>query len=218
MKVEFIEARYKEKILLPEGVIRKLPKELVLFTTIQFIGSIKDIKKQLESNGIKVKLHKVKHTQYKGQLLGCSIEKFNANDFLYIGDGMFHPKALLLKNPKSKVFVFNPINKRFSIIDEKEIIQWLKRKKGALLKIMTSDNIGVLISTKPGQNKMKEALELKKKMPEKNLYFFIFDTLNFEELENFPFVECYINTACPRIAYDDSEKIRKPILNIDDVE
>ncbi len=218
MKIEFIESRYKERVKLPEKVIKKLPKELALFTTVQFIGSIEEIKKQLEKNNIKVKLYKVKHTQYKGQLLGCSIEKFNAKIFLYIGDGMFHPKALLLKNPKSKVFVFNPINKKFSIIDEKEVIPWLKIKKGALLKMMTSDNIGVLISTKPGQNKMKEALELKKKMPEKNLYFFIFDTLSFEELENFPFVDCYINTACPRIAYDDTNKLRKPILNIDDVE
>jgi len=215
MKVEFIELRYKKKIILPTKVVKKLPKELALFTTVQFIDSIKGVKKQLEKQGIKVKLYKVKHTQYKGQLLGCSIEKFNAKNFLYIGDGMFHPKALLFKNPKSKVFVFNPINKRFSIITEKEVIPWLKKKKGALLKIMTSNNIGVLISTKPGQNRMKQALKLKKKMPEKNLYFFVFDTLNFEELENFPFVDCFINTACPRIAYDDTNKIRKPILNIE---
>jgi diphthamide biosynthesis enzyme Dph1/Dph2-like protein len=26
-----------------------------------------------------------------------------------------------------------------------------------------------------------------------------------------------VNTACPRIGYDDSEKIRKPILNIDEL-
>ncbi len=218
MKVEFIESRYKKKVILPKKVIKKLPKELALFTTVQFIDSLNIIKKQLEKANKKVKLYKVKHTQYKGQLLGCSIEKFNAKNFLYIGDGMFHPKALLLKNPESKVFVFNPINKKFSIVKEKEVIPWLKKKKWALLKMMSSDNIGVLISTKPGQNRIKEALRLKKKMPEKNLYFFVFNTLNFEELENFPFVDCFINTACPRIAYDDTNKIKKPILNLDDVE
>ena len=218
MKVEFIEARYNEKVVLPIVLIKRLPKELALFTTVQFIESIDSIKKQLEKEGIKVKLYKVKHTQYKGQLLGCSIEKFNSSNFLYIGDGQFHPKALLLKNPKAKVFVFNPMNKKFSIINEKEIILWLKRKKGALLRFMTSSEVGILISTKPGQNNMNEALKLKKKFPEKNLYFFVFDTLNFEELENFPFVECFVNTACPRIAYDDTNKIRKPVLNLEDIE
>ncbi len=218
MKVEFIEARYKEKVVLPNWVIKKLPKELALFATVQFIGSLQEIKKQLEDNNIKVKLYRPKHTKYKGQILGCSIEKFDSKSFLYIGDGQFHPKALLLKNPKTTVFCFNPIRKKFLIINEKEIIPWLRKKKGALLKFMASFNIGVLISSKKGQNRIEDALRLKEKLPEKNLYFFIFDTLNFEELENFPFIDCFINTACPRIAYDDYEKIRKPILNLEDIE
>lgn len=218
MKVEFIESKYKEKVILPDKVIKRLPNDLALFTTVQFIDSLENIKKQLEKKKIKVKLYKVKHTQYKCQLLGCSIEKFDSDNFLYIGDGMFHPKTLLLKNPKSKIFVFNPMNNKFSIIEKKEIVPWLKRKKGALLKMMISNNIGVLISTKLGQNKIEEALELKKRFPEKELYFFLFNTLDFNELENFPFVDCFINTACPRIAYDDTNKIRKPILNLEDLE
>jgi len=218
MKVEFIEAKYNEKIILPSDIIRRLPKELALFTTVQFIGSVKEIKKQLEADGIKVKLFKPKHCLYEGQLLGCSIEKFDSENFLYIGDGMFHPKALLLKNPRSKVFVFNPFNKKFFLMDEREIIPWLRRKKGALLRFMTSNNVGVLISTKPGQDNLENALKLKNKFPEKNLYFFLFNTLDFNELENFPFIEIFINTACPRIAYDDTIRTRKAIINLEDIE
>ncbi len=217
MKVEFIEARYKEKFTLPENLIRKLPKELAIFTTVQFIDSLGSIKKQLEKNNIKVQLYKVKHTQYKGQLLGCSIEKFDSKNFLYIGDGMFHPKALLLKNPKAKVFIFNPLNRKFFMINEREIIPWLKKKKSALIKFLTATEVGILISTKPGQNNLESALKLKNKFPEKNLYFFLFDTLDFEQLENFPFVEVFINTACPRIAYDDSIRTKKAILNLEDL-
>jgi diphthamide biosynthesis enzyme Dph1/Dph2-like protein len=43
------------------------------------------------------------------------------------------------------------------------------------------------------------------------------DTLDFAGLENFPFVECFVNTACPRIGYDEWENLRKPIINADDV-
>lgn len=206
-----------ERVILPNNIIKRLPKEIALFTTIQFIDSLEDIKKQLEKENIKAKLYKVKHTQYKGQLLGCSIEKFDSKNFLYIGDGQFHPKALLLKNPKAKVFVYNPLNKKFFIISEKEIIHWLRKKKGALIKFLSSNNVGVLISTKPGQNKLEEALKLKNKFPEKNLYFFLFNTLDFNELENFPFIEVFINTACPRIAYDDAIRTKKAVINLEDL-
>ena len=90
-----------------------------MFTTIQFIDSLALIKKQLEKNNIKVKLFKTKHTKYKGQLLGCNIEKFSGIDaFLYLGDGLFHPKALILKN-NIPVYVYNPINKGYT-----RLIEW----------------------------------------------------------------------------------------------
>jgi len=40
------------------------------------------------------------------------------------------------------------------------------------------------------------------------------DTLDFSQLENFNFVECFVNTACPRLI-DDYDKFHKAILNID---
>ena len=109
MKTLFLEAKYNEKIKLDRKIIQKIKaftNEVALFTTVQFIGSLEGIKRQLEDNKIKVKLFKPKHCRYKGQLLGCSIEKFNAEAFLYIGDGMFHPIALKISNNKT-VFVFN---------------------------------------------------------------------------------------------------------------
>ena len=39
----------------------------------------------------------------------------------------------------------------------------------------------------------------------------------FAELENFPFIECFVNTACPRIAYDEADKIGKAVVNVDEI-
>ena len=217
MKTIFIEARYKEKIFLPGEFIEKLPKEIALFTIVQFIDSINVIKKQLEKYNIKVKLLKTKHTKYPGQLLGCNIERFNAQNFLYIGDGMFHPKALLLKN-NARVFVYNPFTKKYFELTKKDVEDMLRKQKTGIVKFLSSKEIGVLVSTKQGQNKLKEARKLRKKYPEKNFYFLVFNTIDFNELENFPFIECFVNTACPRISYDDSEKIRKPIINIEEIQ
>ena len=216
MKTFFIEAKYGQKVVLPDEFIKKLPKEIALFTTVQFIDSVDGIKKQLEKNNIKAKLFKAKNTKYPGQLIGCSIGKFDSKNFLYIGDGLFHPKALLLKND-AVVFVYNPFIKEYFELTQKDVGDMRRKQKAGLVKFLSSREIGVLISTKPGQNKIDEARKLKKKYPDKNFYFLIFSTLDFTQLENFNFIECFVNTACPRISYDDSEKIRKPVINIEDI-
>ena len=38
------------------------------------------------------------------------------------------------------------------------------------------------------------------KLKDKKSYIFIADTINESEFENFPFIECWVNTACPRFA------------------
>ena len=97
---------------------------------------------------------------------------------------------------------------------EKETKKMQQMQKAGLTKFHTSKEIGLLISTKPGQYNLKAAKQLEKKYPKKKFYFMLFDTLDFTQLENFPFIDCYVNTACPRISYDDYEKSEKKIIDI----
>ena len=218
MKTFFVEARYKGKIELPDGLVNELPQKIALFASVQFLDGLEEAKKKIEDKNKKVLLLKTEHTKHPGQLLGCNIKEFKEDfdAFLYIGDGCFHPKALLLKNHKP-AFAYNPLSKKYFKLDEKSVKDMQKKQKGALMMFMQSKEIGVLISTKPGQINMKKAYELEKRFPDKNFYFLVFDTIEFNELENFPFIECFVNTACPRISYDEADKIRKPVINIDDL-
>jgi 2-(3-amino-3-carboxypropyl)histidine synthase len=223
MKTFFIEARYKGKIEIPEAMIALLPKKISLFTTVQFIGCIPEVKKQLENKGKKVLLSTPDHARYKGQILGCSIKKFGketdigaADAFLYIGDGLFHPKALMLKNDKP-VYIYNPFSEKYGRIYEKDVELLRKKQMGALNKFFASKEIGMLITTKPGQSKMRQAYALEEKYPDKRFYMLLSNTIDFSQLENYPFIECFVNTACPRIGYDDSEKIRRPVINIEEL-
>jgi diphthamide biosynthesis enzyme Dph1/Dph2-like protein len=34
--------------------------------------------------------------------------------------------------------------------------------------------------------------------------------------ENYPFIECWVNTACPRIGTDDIININQPMINLRD--
>lgn len=219
MKTFFIEARYKGRIEVPDELIDKLPSKIALFASVQFLDSLENIKKKIEDKGKKVILLKTEHTKHLGQLLGCNIKEFKQDfdAFLYIGDGLFHPKALVLKNHKP-VFAYNPFSKKYFKLEEKDVMDIKKKQKGALMKFMSSKEIGVLISTKPGQCNTKKAQELEERFPEKTFYLLLFGTLDFAELDNFPFVECFVNTACPRISYDEADKISKPVINVDELE
>jgi 2-(3-amino-3-carboxypropyl)histidine synthase len=205
MQRVFIETKYKGNLSLPKKLIERLPEKIVLAMPVQFLDFLDEIKKQLESAGKKVVLFKSKHGKYPGQALGCAIEKF-AGDyeaFLYIGDGKFHPTALLYENEK-EVYCYNPFNDQIEILDSSDLEKVLKRKKGQLAKFLSSDNIGILVTSKFGQNRSKKAEELREKLEkvDKKAFVFMADEINFNSLENFNFIDVWINTACPRIVDD----------------
>ncbi len=222
MKVVFIEGKYRKIISLPEDLIEKLPKRVALFNSVQFMNSQENIIKQLEESGRKAVLPITPHSKYRGQLLGCGIKKLGKFDgefdaFLYVGDGVFHPQALVVENDKP-VFCYDPFGDGYwNMLDRKTVDEKLRRKKGALSKFFASENIGVLVSTKPGQNYLNYALKLKDRYPGKKFYFILNNSVDFSQLEYFPFVECWVNTACPRIGIDDVYKFEKPVVNLDDV-
>ena len=218
MKTLWLEARANKTFLIAENALKELPKELALFTTVQYMDSFEPIKAQLEKAGIKVHVIDGKHTKYSGQILGCETIKSDVPAFLYVGDGLFHPQALMMQNEKP-VFAYDPRSETLVIIDEKDIEKTKKKIKGAILKFLTANEIGVIITTKPGQNRRKDAEKLKQMIEAKGktCYFFLCDNVDFSQLENFPFVEVWVNTACPRIAIDEYEKFNKPVINIDDV-
>lgn len=218
MKFLFIEAKYKGKVNIPLEIIEKLSKKVILFMTLQFIDSMDFIKNKIEKTGREVIIIKTKHTKYKAQIYGCNLEKFiddknNDAEFLYIGDGLFHPKALALGNNK-KIHIWNPMNNEYKIIDKKIMDQELKNQKIAYSKFLMSKKIGVLISTKPGQSYLKYSLKIKEKYPDKEFYFIVMDTIDLNTLEDFNFIECWLNTACPRLGWDDTKRTKKPLLDI----
>lgn len=197
MKTLFIEAKYKGKVKVGKA---KLPSKVGLVTTVQFVDHIDDIRKKIKCI--------VGHgkQKYAGQILGCDVSsaskiKDKVDAFLYVGTGMFHPIMLGLLD--KEVFMLNPFSGNIRRLDKKVIEDYKKRKKGGLLKFYNSEIIGVIVSTKPGQKVSdKELLLLEKKFKDKKFYKFVTDNINKNDLEDFNFIECWVNTACPRIEED----------------
>jgi len=190
-----------------EKAIKLLPRKVGIVTTAQHKHKLKEIKKILEEHKIKAEIG--------GQVLGCdasAAKRLKVDVILYVGSGRFHPIEVALETDK-KVVMANPFTNEAKVLEKNEIEKLKKQQKGALLKFLSSDNIGIIVSTKPGQEKLKKAFDLKKKIKDKNCYVFIADTIDPAEFENFPFIECWVNTACPRFADE-----KKGVINYETVE
>ena len=79
------------------------------------------------------------------------------------------------------------------------------------MRFLNAEKVGILISIKPGQNNLNKAFMFKKKLKKKS-YLFICNNVNTSEFENFPEIQSWINTACPRLDVNDAR-----IVNIRDV-
>ena len=220
MKIMMVEGRYKGDINLSNLDTGILPKNIGLATTVQFLDYIDEIKKHLETDGISVFTGKIRQ-KYDTQLLGCDYGaaekvKDNVDAFLYVGTGKFHPLGIAL-NIDKEVYCYDPLIAVMLKIDRLEVERYNKKRKAAYMKFLEADEIGLLVSLKPGQNNFKKAIELKNQLKDKSCYVLVSDTLDFNQVENFPFIQCWVNTACNRIL-DDYEKFPRPLVDLADIE
>lgn len=222
MRTIFIEAKSTIDVKIPENYIKELPSKIGLVTTVQFIDQLEKVKKKLEQNKKTVFYGKGARCKYRGQILGCDVGaaehmKETVDAFLYIGAGEFHPLMIALKTNKP-VFKFNPATNEFSKIKKEEIKKISNKLTAMKAKFFSSQTVGVLVSTKQGQQNLKLAEKLRKDYPEKHFHIFAFDTLDFDQLMNFNDVEFWVNTACNRIVYDDAIERGIPMLNYEDID
>ena len=207
MKIMHVYAKVDVDVKLSEEAIKELPKKVGLVTSIQHLEKLKVVQEQLPESIM------------GGQVLGCRADvadavknKFDA--FLYLGTGVFHPIKIALATGK-KVWCWNPVSKKLTQITDEEKAVYERRAKVSTAKFLSADIIGVLVTTKPGQvlgriakpskNAWQKSVEfLEKKFPDKQFLVFAFDTLNPDLFENFPFVDCWLNFACSRVADEKS--------------
>jgi len=201
MKILYIESKLKNQELnLPSEELAKLPKKLFLAYSLQYKDIAIKIKKLLETNDFTI-------SQFR-QVLGCS--KLKTKDpVFFMGSGRFH--AINIFKQADEVYILE--NNKISKFPGSEISLIKTKRKTALLKFLSSENIGILVSTKPGQENLKKAEKLKTDLQKKgkNPYIFITNNIDIKEFENFN-IGSWVNTACPGLSFDNPE-----IINIDEI-
>ncbi len=190
-----------------------------LTSTIQHTAQLKEVAKVLGDRGFKALVGKGRGiTPEDGQVLGCNYSAAtdlpeDVDGYLFIGGGKFHSLGLALTTEKP-IIVANPYSGNVSRFDESELMQLAKRRMAAIASASKAKTIGILVSSKPGQYALSEAMILAEKLMDRSVTAFIIylDEVRADQLNNFTEPEAFIETACPRIAIDGVAGIDRPIL------
>jgi 2-(3-amino-3-carboxypropyl)histidine synthase len=193
-----------------EKVADILPERVGLATTIQHVHMMNEAKEFLESKGKKVFIGK-----RDGQVLGCEFSaveeiKNKVDAFLFIGSGLFHPTGIAYYCQK-KTFRADPYTRE---VEEVDINLFLKRKYARIGKAKEAKVFGIIISTKPGQKNLKKAEQVRLELEEKGkeVYLIVGDEISPDRMLGFREIQAFVDTACPRIAVDDSANYPGPVL------
>jgi 2-(3-amino-3-carboxypropyl)histidine synthase len=189
-------------------------KKIGLVTTIQHLHLMKQIKSFLVQNGKEVLTKEGAGTR-EGQVLGCNfsaIKDIDADAFLFIGSGNFHALGIMLFTEKP-VFIADPYMNEVRTIDEfKDRI--LRIRFAKIIKAKEAKKFGIIVSSKRGQFRLDLAKSLKKMInkEKKEAFIIMLDNISPDLLIPYMDLDAFIVTACPRVAIDDANMYKKPLL------
>lgn len=194
-------------------------RKIGLTTTVQHIHSIKEAEEILRKAGKEVYVGHSPGLKYPGQVLGCNYGNAKSilslvDAFLFIGGGRFHALGLFLATMKPTVAADPFEGRAYRVDGEAEKIihrRWMDISEASKANIW-----GIILGLKTGQLNMEAALKIKNDIEHlgKKAVMLAMREVTPEALLEFPEMEAYVNTACPRISLYDARKFPKPVLTI----
>lgn len=203
--------------------IDEIPQKVGLLASVQYVHLLPKAKSLLESAGKTVFIGTGdSRICYPGQVLGCNCSSALAvNDdvdgYLFLGEGDFHPLAVAFGAPR-KLLVLNPITGELRNLDDKRD-RMLRKRFAAICVAQEAQKFLVIVCGKIGQRRSEAADVIIGKLNAagKTVYRLVTDEINPAALISYQ-VDAYVNTACPRIAMDDSVRYEHPMLTIPEAE
>ena len=217
----YVEAR--ATVTVEKAVKKSLPLlskygKIGLATSVQHLQALNQAREILIRAGKTVIIGDSGQMSYAGQVSGCNYSNVKSiadevEAFLFVGGGMFHALGIALSTSKP-TFIADPYdNRAFAINDEAQKI--LKKRWACIEEAQGAKAFGVFVGLKPGQKRLDQALSVKA-LAEKHgkaAYLLAVREITPETLLEFPSIDAYVNTACPRISLDASGKVFKACAN-----
>lgn len=223
IKTYFVPIDYnldKKQIKFIVDVIKDMDlKEINLVTTIQYIKNIKKIKEELKKEKIKVIKSNKTNRVLEHMVLGCDTTTINdtKKPIIFIGDGVFHINNIAFIYEGQEIIKISPLTKHVKNI--KITDEFLRKRYGQIALARKAESFGILVSSKKGQNRIEVARKIKKFIEKQNkkAYILVSDFIKQDYFYGIK-VDCFVNTACPRIAYDDFKLFNKPVISVTEIE
>jgi len=223
-KVCFIETR--SSVDITNAVIAALPqlpeKNVGLLTTVQHVHQLENAKKILEDAGKSVVIgNGDSRVAHPGQILGCNFSAAHSSDtkncdvFLYVGSGHFHPIGAALSSQK-RVVCADPFTAEVFELNSRK---FLMQRSAVIGNAADAETFCILVSFKNGQyrKKLAESLKRKAQVHGKQAFLLFMDLVTPDQMLSFK-ADAFVNTACPRLAIDDSGRYPAPVLTPEEFE
>jgi 2-(3-amino-3-carboxypropyl)histidine synthase len=194
-------------------------RKIGLTTTVQHVQTLDNVRELLLRAGKMVVIGDAGRLEYPGQVIGCdcsnarSVAK-DVEAFLFVGGGRFHAVGVALSTSKPTIVADPYDNSAFSVDEEAEKI--VKQRWAIIEEARKAKTFAILVGLKPGQMRLEQALQVKEKLEgngKKALLLAVREVAP-DRILQFPSIDAYVNTACPRVAVDDASCFRKPLLSV----
>ncbi|XP_053562194.1 2-(3-amino-3-carboxypropyl)histidine synthase subunit 1 [Bombina bombina] len=186
---------------------------LAFVSTIQFVSALQAAAQALRSE------YQVTVPQCKplspGEILGCTSPRLDksVNAVVYLGDGRFHLESVMIHNPETKAFRYDPYSKVFSREYYEHSIM-LKNRSDAISAAANAKTWGLILGTlgRQGSPKILEHLESRLQALGCCYVRLLLSEIFPNKLKLFPEVEAWVQVACPRLSIDWGTAFSKPLL------
>ena len=206
----------KERFLDAVGRVAPLTgAKLGLVGSIQHLHLLEDFMHRLEEWGFEVEIPLGgDRLAFPGQVLGCNYsgDSPSIGHYLFLGSGDFHPIGLVLHTGKP-LAMLNPYTGDASEMSFKWVERILRQRFGLIMAVDEAISFGILVGEKPGQVRRNLAIRIKRLLEkhDRRGYMLALDHVSPDLIDFYP-VDAFVNTACPRIAIDDSKRYSKPLI------
>jgi 2-(3-amino-3-carboxypropyl)histidine synthase len=185
-------------------------KNICLVTTVQHVNQIPAMRSFLQSRGITCHVAEGSgRTPLCGQVLGCSFAAARVSgtdEILFVGTGLFHPTGIAIAT-RARVIALDPLARTAQEVHGDTL---MRRRFAVIERARGARTVGIIVSTKSGQRREKLAERLVRLSD--NAVIVTMREVTPDQLLNLGFA-CYVNTACPRLAYDDQVRFPVPVLS-----
>jgi 2-(3-amino-3-carboxypropyl)histidine synthase len=188
-----------------------------LATTIQHIHKLTEAKHVLLGAGKKVTIGDAGILKHAGQVTGCDYSNAKAaleevDAFLFVGGGRFHALGVALATLRPTIAADPYQKKAFSL--EAQAEKTVRKRYANIHETSQAKMLGILLGLKPGQSRLAKALEIKRlaEATGKKATLLALREVTPEALMQFPTIDAFVNTACPRLSLDHPEQFGKPML------